>query len=158
MNKYLQLGYYTNSLPESFYRKIKRKVGNKKGEKIVISVIKALFSEFDPKKSYLTQTRNLKLSRFITVNKIIKIKLFTCGSASAVLASILRKLGYPTKLIDGKIKSKSKWRRHAWIEVYLKERERFIPLDPFSNQYKITKKHRRLGAYVDWRELEKKAK
>jgi len=158
MNKFLQLGYYTSSLPESYYRKIKRKVGKKKEKELVIAVINAVYKEFNQNHRYVMTTKNLKLSRFIPLGKVIKMKLITCATVSAIVAVVLRKMGYPTKLIHGKLKKHNGQSYHAWIEVYLKEKGGFVPFDPSLNQYKITKNHKRLGAYVDWRELQEKRK
>ena len=148
---------YTKNIPTSFLNKIKKKVKDKEGTDLVINVIRAVLAEFDSKKYYVTQTRNWRLSRFVSVPIIIKMKLRTCGSISSVVTSVLRNLGYPVKLIDGKLYSEGEWRRHSWLEVQLGKEGKFVSFDPFAKNFMITKKHRKSSSYTDWSEMERLA-
>ena len=154
LKDYTKNGKYTKDLPQSFSARIKKQVRNKKNKNLVSGVIKAVLSEFDPKKDYVTTTRNWRLSRFLSVSKIIKIKLRTCGSICAVVAAVLRKIGLAVKLVDGKLCKDGEWRRHAWLEVKYDKGGQFIPFDPFSPGFHLTKKHRKVATFADWSEME----
>ena len=156
IKRFLKFGHYTGKYPDLFFKKFQSFSKLPQDIKTVHLIIQKILNEFDPRKYYVTNTRNLKLSRFLSVSSIIKMRLRTCGSISAVCATILRKLGYHTKLVDGYIIERSQKRRHAWIEVYIQKEKKFIALDPFMYGYKVNSKAYRRNIYLDWYEMEKK--
>jgi len=153
--KYLKLGKYLKDYPSSFLGILKVYNGKKIGMNEVNEIIGLIHNFFTTEK-YYTTTANLQLSRFITATNIIKKRLRTCGSISAICTLVLRKLGIPTKLIDGKIYKDGRWRTHSWIEVYIEDDKSFVSFDPFSKDYFITKNHKKRGEYIDWSDLKEK--
>ena len=156
MNRYLQLGKYTAGLPPAFVRPFRQhwqtKPHTAANVRLMIEQILKHFSY----QEYLTNTHDLAKSRFVGVRKIISIRLRTCGSLASITASVLRQLGYPTKLIDGRFRHGQKIFRHAWIEVNLDPEKKYRSFDPNRYPGRITKSYLKRGQYVDWSELETK--
>jgi len=117
----------------------------------IINLVRQIFSY----QGYVTTTHDLAKSRFITIKKIIELRLRTCGSLASITAAILRQLGYPTILIDGRLTIDGKSIHHAWLEVVLVKPKRILAIDPSRKPGKITKRYQRRAAYLDWSELEK---
>ncbi len=152
---YLYNGQYTRLAPKSFLDRFSRRFGGKPHTLTTVrDIIETLRQHFSYNQ-YVTTTHNLRLSRFVPVDKIIRMRLRTCGAIAATSAAVLRSLGYPTKLIHGKIRDHGRWVSHAWIETYLGDRRRFVALDPSRNVFRLTRWYRRLDEYRDWSEMKR---
>lgn len=154
-NYYIYNGKYTKSCPQAFLKRFDKYKNKSHISKTVKEIISDVRAHFDYK-GYVLTTHNIRLSRFLPVRDILRKKLRTCGSIAAVTAVALRYLGYPTKLIHGKLKYKSKIITHAWIETYLPSKKKFVYFDPFRPSNKVTDNHLRIAAYRDWSDMEKK--
>lgn len=155
INEYLTKGPYTRGLPREFMRAFYVAFREKPHTEETVRMVIRMVLQYFTQEKYVTTTHNLALSRFLPIARILRMRLRTCGSIAAVAAAVLRALGYPTKLVDGKLHRDGKWRSHAWLEVYLPDRKRFTAFDPFSKEYRITRQHKRRASYRDWAEVEK---
>ncbi|MBU1130594.1 transglutaminase-like domain-containing protein [Patescibacteria group bacterium] len=151
MNKYLQLSKYIKDCPESLLNKAKNVETSKSGKRYVREILELIRGEFDPKKFKTTYTNNFKKSRFISVRNILKKRQRSCGSMATVVASVMRSLGYPTKLINGFYVKDKDDMRHAWNEIYIKGK--WIPFDVTRKDFKIGNYHVKKGEFVDWSDL-----
>jgi len=151
--KYLQFGKYNTPCPKPLLNKIK-KIKLIFGDKYIRKLFKIILSEFDPKKYKLTKTRSFEKSRFITVDKILKKHQETCGSLANIVASCLKSVGIPVKLVNGFLIKDGHKTQHAWNEIYFPQWKKFIAYDITRKDFKIGKYHIRKGEHVDWSELE----
>lgn len=151
MNKYLQLSKYTKDCPKSLLNKVKKTKKPKNDRSYVIEILELIRGEFDPRKFKTTYTNNFKKSRFISVKNILKKRQRSCGSMATVVASVIRSLGYPTKLINGFYVKEKDDMRHAWNEIYIKGR--WVPFDVTRKDFKIGKYHVKKDEFVDWSDL-----
>jgi len=150
---YLQFGKYTKDYPKSLLIKIKKIKKGKSEKQYIVKVLKAIREEFDPRNYKVTYTNDFKKSRFISAANVLKKRQRSCGSLATIVASILRNLGYPTKLIDGfYIKDNSKM-RHAWNEVFINKK--WLQFDISRKNLRIGKYHIRKKEWIDWGDLEK---
>lgn len=153
MNKYLQFGKYTKDCPKNLLVKI-NKIDKPKNQKdYIVKVLEAIREEFNPDKYRITITNDFKKSRFISVRNILKKRQRSCGSITTVVASVLRSLGIPTKLINGYYIKVNPNMRHAWNEIYINKK--WISLDIMRKDFRIGKHHLKKNEWVDWRDLEK---
>lgn len=152
MNKYSQFGRYTNDCPTSILDKIVEIKKIKSDEKYIIKILKLIREEFNPKKFKTTYTNNFKESRFISVRNILKKRQKSCGSMATVVASVMRNLGYPTKLINGMYIKEKDNMRHAWNEIYINGQ--WISFDITRKNFKLDKYHIKQDEFVDWEDLE----
>lgn len=124
-------------------------------EAYINKVLQLIRREFNPHKHIVSTTNCFELSRFIPVAKILKLRLRSCGAQSTVVAAILRRLGIPTKLVDGMFIKDNPEMRHAWNEIYLERKGTFVPFDITRENFKLTPFHVRKGEWVDWSELKR---
>ncbi|MFH0874073.1 MAG: transglutaminase-like domain-containing protein [Candidatus Komeilibacteria bacterium] len=149
-SKYLTNGPYCSDYPISFLRNFSNYKNYQVSDKLIFKIITDIRNYFNPAKYHTSTTQKKSESRCLPVSVILRRRLRTCGSIASVSALVLRYLGLPTKLIDGKLKRNGVWRSHAWIEVYLPGKNKFIPFDAFSAEYKVGRDHRRVASYNDW--------
>ncbi|MGB9764071.1 MAG: transglutaminase-like domain-containing protein [Candidatus Saccharicenans sp.] len=64
---------------------------------------------------------------FAPASEIIKNKRGTCAGYAALLASLLRASGLPSRYIIGLVYANGIWGGHAWVEAYINER--WVPFD-----------------------------
>ncbi len=122
-------------------------------ETYINQVIVKIHSLFDETRFCVTTTKNLRLSRKVSLDFILKNRLKTCGSLATVLAYVLSQQGFSVILVDGKLKRDKKWHRHGWLKV--KIGKNWQSFDPFSTNFVVNSKtHKVLGFYTSWRELE----
>lgn len=152
MNKYLQFSKYTTGCPQWLIDKAKIVDRKEINQVFVTGILKSIKEEFDPQIHTISKTNNFNTSRFISVNEILEKRQYSCGSLTTVVASVLRNLGLPTKLIDGKFVKRNPNMRHAWVEVWLAGN--WVPFDIMQKDFKLTDYHIRKGEYSDWSELE----
>ena len=72
---------------------------------------------------------------------------------ATVVASVLRTLVIPVKLIDGKYFHNGAWHQHAWNEIYVAKEKKFIPFDITKPRFAVGKFHKRIAEYRDWSEM-----
>lgn len=152
-DRYLTNGRYTRSMPRAFAHSFSRFQIQPHSALTVRAVIDAVRKYFSYG-GYVTSTHDLRLSRFISVTKILKLRLRTCGSLAAVTAAVFRSLEYPTRLVDGRLNQGKKTLRHAWLEVYLERPRGWYAIDPSRGSGRITTAYHRRRTYQDWAELE----
>ena len=152
MDNYLQFGKYTAGCPQWLQDKVKFIKPTTIDEAYIIEILKVIKEEFNPTLHTITTTHDFKISRFITVNEILEKRQRSCGSLVSVVASVLRCLGLPTKLIDGMFIKNNPNMKHAWIEVFIGGA--WAPFDIMQKDFKLTSYHIKKGEYVDWQELE----
>lgn len=153
--KYLLFGKYTEPCPEYLIKKIKKIKAKKFNKKYVQKILNIILDEFNPKKYKITITKSFKQSRFTPVETVLKRHQKSCGSMATVVASVFRRLGIPTKLVDGNFIMEGPTMQHAWNEIYNPSLKKFIPFDITREDFKLGKYHIRKGEYMDWSELEK---
>lgn len=141
-------GLYTKNCPASFLAKFDK-------SKDIKQILSDVFDYFDPAKHYVTTTTDYRLSRFLPVSRIIRRRLRTCGAICAVDACVLRHLGHAVKLIDGRVWTKEKSIRHAWLEIYIPKFKKFVGFDSFGIDFKLKPRRKKYGEYRDWSEFEK---
>ena len=153
MNKYLQFGKYTKSCPPNFLRKIARVEKLKDNKRYVTKILLLIREEFNPQKFNTTSTNNFRKSRFISIKDIFKKRQSSCGSMATVVASVMRNLEYPTKLINGFYIKETENMRHAWNEIYINKK--WVPFDITRKDFKVGVYHIKKDVFVDWSDLEK---
>ena len=153
---YLKFGKYTKDCPRSFILKTKKIKAKRVTEANVLKILRLIKDEFDDTRYYVSCTTNIYLSRFIKVDKILKIRLRSCGAMATVVAAVFRELGVPTKLISGYYKRSHPNMRHAWNEIYIEEKGKFIPFDITRKNFKLDKFHIKKDEWVDWSDFEKR--
>ena len=153
MDTYLQFGKYTTGCPRWLLDKIQRIKRNTVDVAYVRRVLQAIREEFDPKVHPITTTHNFITSRFISVRDVVEQRQRSCGSLASVVAAVLRGLGIPTKLVDGRFIKHNPNMRHAWNEVLIGGQ--WVAFDVMQKDFRLTAHHVRKGEYVDWQQLEK---
>jgi transglutaminase/protease-like cytokinesis protein 3 len=153
--KYLQFGKYTRDCPQRLLDKVATIVNSKVDEVYVLSVLRLIAEEFDPKKHQVTGTNDIRVSRFITAGDVLEKRQNSCGSMATVVASVLRTLKVPTKLIHGLYIKNNPLMRHAWNEVSLKDGE-WTPVDitRANADFKPDEFHVKKFEALDWEEFE----
>jgi transglutaminase/protease-like cytokinesis protein 3 len=152
-NKYLQFGKYTKDCPRSLLNNIDKIGKNRSENKYVKTILLAIHEEFNPAKYKITHTNDFKKSRFISVKNILNKRQASCGSKATVVASVLRSLGYPTKLINGLYIKDNPQMRHAWNEVLINNK--WVIFDITRKDFKIGKYHIKKNEWIDWGDLKK---
>lgn len=154
MKIYLQFGLYTRDCPQRLLDKIEKIKKEKPDESFIINALQVIKKEFDPRLHKTTATNDFKTSRFISVKEILTKRQRSCGSMATVVASALRNFGVPVKLIHGRFIKDNPEMRHAWNEIWVKNR--WKSFDITQKNFSLTPYHIKLGEYVDWEEMEKK--
>jgi transglutaminase/protease-like cytokinesis protein 3 len=152
-DKYLQFGKFTKNCPAWLLDKISTIDNSKIDEAYVENVLRLIADEFDPSKHQTTSTNDIRISRFITANDILEKRQASCGSMATVVASVLRSLKIPTKLIHGMYIKNNPNMCHAWNEVSLRNNE-WTPYDITRNDFKLDKFHIKKFEALDWEEFE----
>jgi len=152
MNKYLQFGKYTRDCPQWLLDKVNAIDVSKIDKAYIEKILWVIRDEFDSKRHNTTCTNDFRQSRFISVADILEKRQTSCGSLSTVIASVLRNLKIPTKLVNGLYVESNPNMRHAWNEVYLNNQ--WVPFDITKKDFKIGKYHIRKDEWVDWEDLE----
>ncbi|HLC69857.1 MAG: hypothetical protein A2840_02060 [Candidatus Buchananbacteria bacterium RIFCSPHIGHO2_01_FULL_47_11b] len=153
MNKYLQFGKYTKNCPQWLLDKVRNIKKSDSQKEYILKILEAIREEFNPEKYRTTYTNDFKKSRFISVKDVLAKRQRSCGSRATVVASVLRNLGIPTKLIHGFYIKDNPNMKHAWNEVFMKNK--WVPFDSTRKDFKIGKYHIKKEAWVDWGDLEK---
>ncbi|MFH1508755.1 MAG: transglutaminase domain-containing protein [bacterium] len=153
MNKYLQLGKYSKDCPKELLVEVKKIKKENNQKDYILEIFKLVKEEFNPQKHDITTTNDFKISRFISANEVYKKRQRSCGSIATVMASLLRTLGYPTKLVNGFYIKNNPQMRHAWNEVMINGK--WVAIDIMRNDFKLDKYHVRNDEWVDWNDLEK---
>lgn len=122
-------------------------------EEYVKWVLCIIATEFDSSHHKVTTTHNMRESRLIAVNDILKIRLSSCGAKATVIASVFRGLGVPTKLIHGRYVEGHPNMRHAWNEMLLAD-GKWHAFDIDGKRRGISKYHNREFEVADWEEIE----
>lgn len=153
MKNYLQFGKYATDCPQWLLDKIKKNNIITVDENFINNVLKIIKDEFNSEKHEITKTNIFEQSRFITTKDVLAKRQRSCGSMATVVASVLRSLNIPTKLIDGKFIKNNPRMQHAWNEVLINNE--WMVFDITQKDFKLTEYHIREGEYSDWSELEK---
>jgi hypothetical protein len=153
--KYLQFGKYTRDCPEWLLDKVSTIDNSKIDEAYVEKILEIIASEFNPNRYQITRTNDIKVSRFINVKNVLDKRLSSCGSKATVVASVLRSLNIPTKLVHGLYIDRNPRMRHAWNEVCLNEGY-WVPFDITHDYkgFKLDKFNIKKFEAVDWEEYE----
>ena len=151
--KYLQFGKYTSDCPQWLLDKVSKIDNSKIDDEYVKKVLESIAEEFDSKNHKTTSTSILKESRFISVNDILEKRQKSCGSFATVIASVLRNLKIPTKLIHGRYVQNNPEMRHSWNEVNLGNDE-WIPFDITRKDFKLDEFNKKELEALDWSEYE----
>ncbi|MBU1202981.1 transglutaminase-like domain-containing protein [Patescibacteria group bacterium] len=152
--KYLKFGKYTANCSEELLGKIKTLNLDKVDKDTVHKIFKLIRQEFDPRLHKVEIVNDLAKSRFISAKDLYSKRQYSCGSLATLVASILRTLGVPNKLIDGKYIKDNPNMRHAWNEVYLLDQGKFVAFDITKPGFSLSKYHIKEGEYIDWEDLE----
>ncbi|MHC1716340.1 MAG: transglutaminase-like domain-containing protein [Candidatus Dojkabacteria bacterium] len=151
--RFLQLGKYTKEYPEWLVEKAQEIEKTIVDEEYIKKILRIIAEEFDPDKYKIYRSSNIRESRLITARQIIEKRQSTCGSRATVVASVLRKLGIPTKLIHGRYIESNPEMRHAWNEVLL-DNGKWVPFDLMGKRWGISEYHIKEFEVVDWEEIE----
>ncbi len=153
--KYLQFGKFTRDCPQWLLDKVTTIDNSKIDEDYVKKIMSVILDEFDSSKHEITSTNDIKVSRFITVSDVLKKRQRSCGSIATVVASVLRNLQIPTKLIHGKYTRYNPNMNHAWNEVNI-DGDDWTPLDITlaKKEFKLDEFHIKKLEALDWEEFE----
>ena len=151
--RFLQLGKYTKNCPEWLLEKVKGIDNSIVDEEYIKKIIRIIDAEFDPEKYEIYNTNKIRESRLITVNKVLEKRQVSCGALASLVASILRNLGVPTKIIHGRYIENNPEKRHAWNEVLL-DNKQWVPFDIKGKKREINKYYVKELEVVDWEEIE----
>ncbi|NQU83515.1 MAG: transglutaminase domain-containing protein [Parcubacteria group bacterium] len=154
MNKYLQFGKYTSGCPSWLLNKVKKIKNQKVNRSYVEAIFNLILEEFNPTHHSISITKDFKKSRFISVSNVLKKRQASCGSLATVVASTLRNLKIPTKIINGFLGSEIEGARHAWNEIYLSNRWVSFDITRPQKKFKISKDYIKKDEWVDFEELE----
>lgn len=153
--KYLRLGKYTKDYPLWLVEKAKEVDKIVVDEEYVKRIIRIIAAEFDPEKYDIYKTNVIRESRLITASEVLEKRQDSCGAIATLVASILRNLGIPTKIIHGRFIQNNPEMRHAWNEVLL-DSGQWVPFDLKGKRRGISEYHIREFEVVDWEEVEDK--
>ncbi len=106
----------------------------------VKNILSIIAQEFDPEKYKIYKPGSIRESRLITASKVIEKHQSSCGARATVVASILRKLNIPTKIIHGRYIENNPEMRHAWNEVLL-DNGKWVAFDIMEKKQGISKFH-----------------
>lgn len=151
--KYLQFGKYVTRPPEWLLSKVSSINNSVIDEEYIKKVLRVIAEEFDSEKHKIASVNNIKESRLIDTENILKKRISTCGARATVVASVFRSLGIPTKLIHGRYIEKNPQMTHAWNEILL-ENGKWEAFDLFGKHRGINKFHKKELELVDWEEME----
>ena len=149
--KYLQFGEYTSDCPQWLLDKVALIDNSKIDEDYVNKVLQVIGDEFNSEKHTTTRTNDLEKSRLISVSDILEKRQKSCGSYATVIASVLRNLKIPTKLIHGRYIKDDPRMNHAWNEVNLGD-DKWLPIDINFRDYKLDEYHIKSFETLDWSE------
>lgn len=152
MDEYLQFGKYTKDCPKWLPDRVKSIKKSEVEHDYIIKILEVIREEFNPERHETTYTNDFKKSRFISVKDVLEKRQRSCGSRATVVASVLRNLNIPTKLVDGLYIKDNPNMRHAWNEVLINDE--WLPFDITKRGFEIGEYHIRKGEYVDWSEME----
>ncbi len=152
MEKYLQFGKYTLGCPQWLLSKMPRPL-TVIDRDYIIEILRIVKEEFNPSKYEITKTHDFKTSRFISVADVLEKRQYSCGSLATVVASVLRNLGIPVKLINGKFVKNNPNMKHAWVEVFILGD--WVPFDIMQKKFVLTGYHVKKDEWLDWADLEK---
>jgi len=138
--KFLQYGKYTSDYPVWLVEKAKGVDNSVIDEEYVKKILRIIAAEFDPDKYKIYNTNIIRESRLITASKVLEKRQVSCGALATLVASILRSLGIPTKIIHGRFIQNNPEMRHAWNEVLLDNGE-WTPFDLKGKKRGISKYH-----------------
>ncbi|MFH1236007.1 MAG: transglutaminase-like domain-containing protein [Parcubacteria group bacterium] len=153
--RYLELRGYTRNCPPAVLRKIRVICAHPRNVVDVERILEKVKEGFSKRRYIVSTTNNFRLSRFISVRDILKIRLGTCGAMATVVASVFRSLGAPTKLVNGWYTKKGENMRHAWNEIYVPSVRGFVPFDITRSNFRLDRFHKRKDEWIDWSDLEK---
>lgn len=152
--RFLQFGKFTRDCPQWILDKVAKIDNTNVDEKYVEKVLNIIAEEFDSEKHQTTSTNDIKKSRFTTVSDILAKRQASCGSKATVVASVLRSLKIPTKLIHGLYVKNNPNMRHAWNEVSLKDEWMPFDITRVAEGYKLGEFHIKKSEALDWDEFE----
>jgi hypothetical protein len=152
IKKYLQFGKYTKDCPDYILKKIRKGFGGEISRNNLFVVLSFIREEFSSKKYKTYKTNDFRKSRFVSVKDIFEKRQESCGAWAAVVASFLRSLGVPVKLINGFYEKEIPDMRHAWNEVYVDGN--WLSIDLTRKDFKVGDKHIKIDEWVDWSDLE----
>lgn len=152
-DKYLQYGKYTQKPPKWLMDNVNKIDKSAIDEEYVKKVIRVIADEFDPAKHEITKTNNIRESRLINVNDILRRRLSSCGTKTTVVTSVFRNLGIPTKLIHCRYVEVNPNMRHAWNEILLENNE-WKAFDIDGKRRGISEFHLKEMEVADWEEIE----
>ncbi|MDD3475132.1 MAG: transglutaminase-like domain-containing protein [Candidatus Dojkabacteria bacterium] len=153
VEKYLQFGKYTKKAPEWLLSKISKIDKSVIDEEYVKKVLRIIAEEFDPDRYNIVRVNNIRESRLVDVDEILKRRISSCGARATVVASVFRSLCIPTKLIHGRYIETNPEMRHAWNEILLDDGT-WKAFDIFGEKREIGKYHKKEFEVVDWEEVE----
>lgn len=152
-SKYLQFGKYTRDCPQWLLDKVRKIDNSEIDKKYIEKVLLAIRDEFNSEKHQVTYTNDFRQSRFISVGDVLGKRQNSCGSKATVVASVLRSLQIPTKLVHGFYEKENPNMRHAWNEVYINNE--WIPFDITRKDFNLNDFHIKDSEWVDWTDMEK---
>lgn len=156
--QFLALRGYTRNCPLWLLQKGQQVCRRPRNMRDIDKIFDCIMTEFDRHQFIVSTTNNFQLSRFITVHEVLNKRLRTCGALATVVASVLRSLGVPVKLINGWYTKDDNNMRHAWNEIYVPSVKRFVPFDITRMNHRFDRFHKRKDEWVDWSDLEKNYK
>lgn len=152
-HKYLQLGKFTKDAPADLIKRAKEVDNSLIDEEYIKKILRIIEKEFDPNQYEIYKTNNIRESRLITAREVVEKRQDSCGGIATVVASVLRNLGVPTKIIHGRFIQNNPEMRHAWNEVLLDSGEWF-PIDLKGKKRGVSEYHIKEFEVVDWEEIE----
>jgi transglutaminase/protease-like cytokinesis protein 3 len=152
--RYSQFGKYTEDCPQWLLDKISVIERKSIDEEYIKKILEVIRDEFDSKKNTTTITNDIVESRFISVSEILERRQRSCGSMASVVASVLRNLGIPTKLVHGRFVKNRPGMYHAWNEVRINHGWKSFDTTQVDGSYNIGEFHKKILETVDWEEIE----
>lgn len=153
--QYLDLRGYTHGCPLPLMRKVRQTCSRPRKTSDIEAILAVVKEEFNPRTYIVSTTRNFRLSRFLSVRDVVRLRLGSCGAMATVVASVFRNLGLPTKLVNGWYTKESENMRHAWNEISMPSVRLFVPFDITRKNFRLDRYHKRKDEWVDWSDLEK---
>lgn len=145
-------------LPNVFWYKIKDINREQSLNSVLIQIKQELFSLYGDKRD---TAKSFKDSRFTPLAEMIQRGMATCGSATKIIGTALRKFGVPTKFVHGILGLQKKSfikrvlfkERHAWLEIYIPKTNKWLPIDLTRKDFSLYPDAERIKEYHDWGEL-----